>query len=92
MFKTIVFTATLAFTSVLLAGCSDEQDNQVGQDVNPEWSENPYEENEGRSVQNPEPTDEINRNREGDQLNENNADSDETGLEEATEQGIGQQY
>ncbi|ODN65542.1 MULTISPECIES: hypothetical protein [Methylophaga] len=90
MFKTIVFTATLAFTSFMLSGCSDEQDNQVGQDVNPEWSENPYEDE--RAVQNPEPTDEINRNREGDQLNENNTDSDETGLDEATEQGIGQQY
>lgn len=90
MFKTIMFTATLAFTSVMLSGCSDEQDNQVGQDVNPEWSENPYDDD--RDVQNPEPTDEINRNQEGDQLNENNTDSDETGLDEATEQGISQQY
>lgn len=92
MFKTIVFTVSLAFISVMLSGCSDEQDNQVGQQVNPEWSEKPYGDDEGRGVENPEPTNEINRNPEGDGLDENNTDNDEMGLDEATDQGVGQQY
>lgn len=92
MFKTIMFTAMLAFTSMMLSGCSDEQDNQTGQEVNPEWSENPYGDNDGRGVENPEPIDEINRNHEGDRLDETDTESDEMGLDEATDQGIGQQY
>ena len=32
MWKALFFTMTLAFSSVILSGCSDEQDNQMGQD------------------------------------------------------------
>lgn len=45
MWKALFLTMTLAFSSVILSGCSDEQDNQMGQDseldADPQWSETP---------------------------------------------------
>lgn len=42
MWKALILTLTLAFTSVMLSGCSDEQNEQMGQDneldADAEWS------------------------------------------------------
>lgn len=96
MWKAIFFTATLAVASVILPGCSDEQDNQMGQDTefdtNPEWNENPYGQDNAEDMENPEPTGEINRNQDDDDLIEPYPDDEGNSLDEATEQGVGQQY
>lgn len=96
MFKTLLFTVSLAFASVILSGCSDEQDDRMGQNselnADPEWSENPYGEEDGRDADNPQSADEINRNKDDDGLTESEPDKDPSGLDEATEQGVGQQY
>ncbi|HAO23529.1 MULTISPECIES: hypothetical protein [unclassified Methylophaga] len=96
MLKTIMFTITFAFASIMLSGCSDEQEDRIGQDnelnADPEWSENPYGDEEGQDADNPQSTDEMNRNKDDDDLNEPYPDEDPAGLEEAAEQGISQQY
>lgn len=94
MWKALILTLTLAFTSVMLSGCSDEQNEQMGQDneldADAEWSKNPYDEN-ADEAENPEPTEEINRQKDDNDLMESTPD-EENGLDEATEQGVGQQY
>lgn len=96
MWKALFFTVTFTFASVMLSGCSDEQDNQMGQDAeldaNPEWSKNPNAEEDAEEVENPQPTEEINRNKDDDDLIEPYPDDEGNGLDEATEQGVGQQY
>lgn len=96
MLKTLFLTGVLAFGIVGLSACSDEQDNMTPQnnqlDADPEWSENPYGDESGEGADNPESTEEMNQNKDDDDLNETYPDEDPSGLEEATEQGISQQY
>lgn len=96
MWKALFLTMSLAFSSVMLSGCSDE-DNQMGQDseldADPQWSENPYGDGDLEEIENPQSAEEINRNKGDDDLTEPPPyDEEESGLDEATEQGVGQQY
>lgn len=97
MWKALFLTMTLAFSSVILSGCSEEQDNQMGQDseldADPQWSENPYGDEDVEEIENPQSAEEINRNKDDNDLTEPPPyDEEESGLDEATEQGVGQQY
>ncbi len=95
MIKHFLLFITVVTSFIALPALADKLDKD--QQVDPEWSENPYGEEEGNDADNPESTGEINRKKDDDDLNDVEPDeidleSDPSGLEEATEQGIGQQY